>query len=617
MNPSKPTLLFDGDCHFCRRWVMRWQRLTGDRVTYRVAQEAGADFPQIAPEALRRSVQLMETDGSLYAGAAAVFRTLTYAPFRGWLYRLYRFFPPFRWISEKFYASVASHRVAYSRITTLLWGKTLEPPTYALSGYFFLRALGLIYLIAFVSFWVQMPGLIGQNGILPAERFLQAVQEHYGAERFWLLPTLGWISAGNAALHLYCALGVVFAILLAIGICPVVSCLALWFSYLSLVSLGQTFMSFQWDILLLECGFLGIFLSRWEWFQKFGGARPPPALMVGLFQWLLFRLMFRSGVAKLVSGDVAWKKLTALAYHYETQPLPTWVGWYAHQLPEWAQQVSAAGMFAVELAMPFLILGPRRLKMLPAVSFIGLMLVIMITGNYCFFNLLTIMLCFFLFDDAIWPDKIRARLRDTTAESGVKGRWPAWIIAPLTVCILVISATQMIDLFRKRGPWPQPIAQLRDWSEPFHSINRYGLFAVMTKERFEILLEGSEDSVTWKPYTFRWKPGDLDHRPGYIAPHQPRLDWQMWFAALGSYRQNPWLLNTMVRLLQGEKAVVNLLEANPFAASPPHYMRAVLYLYEFTDRAEKKRTGHWWKRTRKGLYAPALVRNGEKIGVMA
>jgi hypothetical protein len=196
----------------------------------------------------------------VHAGAAAVFRTLTYAPLRGWLYALYRFFPPFRFISEKFYASVASHRVAYSRITTWLLGKPLEPPTYALSGYLFLRALGLIYLIAFVSFWVQMPGLIGQSGILPAEKFLQAVQAHYGADRFGLLPTLGWIAAGNAALHVYCALGVIFSILLAIGICPVVSGLALWLLYLSLVSLGQTFRSFQWDILLLECGFLGIFL---------------------------------------------------------------------------------------------------------------------------------------------------------------------------------------------------------------------------------------------------------------------------------------------------------------------------------------------------------------------
>lgn len=324
--------------------------------------------------------------------------------------------------------------------------------------------------------------------------------------------------------------------------------------------------------------------------------------------------MFLSGVVKLTSGDETWRNLTALTYHYETQPLSNWIAWYAHQLPLWAQKASCALMFVIELGAPFLVFMPRRLRMGGAAALALLQVFILVTGNYTFFNWLTLALCLLLLDDFTLTKLLPRKLavfygQPPTPAATPPGGWQRWrwvAIAPLAVVIVSISVVQLWRPFGLPPSWMSPVTKVYQWLSPFRSINSYGLFAVMTKERPEIIVEGSNDGQEWKAYEFPHKPGDLQRRPSFVAPHQPRLDWQLWFAALGNVRQNPWFVNFCVRLLQGSPEVLALLEKNPFAGQPPKYIRARLYDYQFTSLEERRRTGAWWKRELKGEYLPSI-----------
>ena len=599
--PARPLLLFDGDCGFCRRWILRWKALTGERVDYAPSQEAGSRFPEIPAEDFRRSVQLVLPDGSVLGGAEAVFASLSFAPRGGRLLSAYRRVPGFAALTEAIYRVIAGHRGAASALTTALWGKTVERPTYRISNALFLRLLGLCYLAAFVSLWVQVDGLIGANGVLPIAPLLDWVRAHAGGDRYWLLPTLSWISSSDAALHLQCAAGTGAALLLLAGLAPAWSAAAAWLLYLSLSVAGQTFLEFQWDFLLTETGLLAIFLappSRW----RLRSGLSTPRLARFLLVWLLFRLMLSSGAVKLGSGDAAWRSLTALRVHYETQPLPPWTAWFVHQLPAAFQTLSCVFLFFVELAVPFLFFAPRRLRLFACGMTILLQILIAATGNYAFFNVLTISLAVLLLDDAAFPK----RWRDAASSGAGRGGWPRWILVPAAAILLAASAVPFLASVGLRGAIPGPLAAVYRAVEPLRSANGYGLFAVMTMERPEIVLEGSEDGASWKPYEFRWKPGDPRRRPRFVAPHQPRLDWQMWFAALGDYRANPWLVSTMARLREGSPQVLSLLAVNPFPAQPPRFVRAVLYDYRFTNAEERRRTGAWWQRELRGLYAPVL-----------
>jgi hypothetical protein len=316
--------------------------------------------------------------------------------------------------------------------------------------------------------------------------------------------------------------------------------------------------------------------------------------------------MWGSGVVKLRSGDETWRDLTALRYHFETQPLPTSLGWYAHQLPDSALRLATAVMFAIELCVPFFIFTTRRLRAVAAALFVLLMLVIALTGNYTFFNLLGVALALLLVDDAMWPSSWRRRL---LGGAHPRRRWPLPLLLPAAGLIALLSLVPALGLFRL-GP-AGLLLPYRVFA-PYHLTGSYGLFAVMTRSRPEIVIEGSDDGVTWLPYEFRYKPGDLRRRPGLVAPHQPRLDWQMWFAALGDYRQNPWLVRLCARLIEGEPRVLALLAVNPFAAAPPRWVRAEVYDYHFTDFATRRATGAWWRRERIGEYLPAIGRREER-----
>lgn len=482
--------------------------------------------------------------------------------------------------------------------------------TYATARWIFLRGLGIVYLIAFVSLWVQIDGLLGSLGILPAHEFLTAVRERLGAASYWTVPSLYWLHPSDVMLHGLCAAGAALSAALIFDLAPALALTGLWLTYLSLASIGQDFLSFQWDALLLETGFLAIFFAPLRVLPR-GEPPPPSRISIWLFRWLLFRLVFSSGFVKLLSGDPTWRNLTALLYHYETQPLPTWIGWYAHQLPAWFQRASCAIMFVIELAVPWLIFGPRLARRAACAILIGLQLLIAATGNYCFFNLLTVLLCLLLLDDQVWPTAWR---RTCLPDTPVGRRWPTWILAILAVLIIPLSLLGIGGRWIMGGRWMMPFLMVSQLFGPFRTVNGYGLFAVMTTERQEIVIEGSRDGQTWEPYEFTYKPGDLRRRPRFVAPHQPRLDWQMWFEGLNAernmkasddpatYRYNIWFRNFVIRLLQGSADVLLLLDRNPFPDAPPKYIRAVVYNYHFTNFAERKETGNWWKREYKGVY---------------
>ena len=595
---SKPLLVYDNDCDFCRYWIAQWQHVTGNRIAYAPYQEVASRFPEIPISAYESSVQLILENGTVFSGAEAVFRALNNSLLLWCYYHL----PGFASVSEGIYRFVARHRSFFSALTRWFCGTHTDKTTFYLSRWLFLRGLGCIYLIAFLSLWVQIQGLVGSNGILPAGEYLTAVRQQIGPEGYYLLPTLFWLNPSDAFLHFLCAGGVVLSLALIAGFFPPITLAGLWVFYLSLVTVGQVFLSFQWDVLLLEVGFLAIFFAPLQIRETFSRAAAPSVPFLWLLRWLLFRLMFASGFVKLASDEV-WRNLTALNFHYETQPLPTWIGWYAHQLPEWLQKISVIGMFAVELVLPFLIFAPRRLRTAGCIGVVGLQLLILLTGNYCFFNLLTIALCLLLIDDVTWRGLLSKRFMPNFQSIGQSPhRYWRVCVAVLATLFFILSGIRFSgQLFRD--------ARLPDiaWIRPLRSVNTYGLFADMTESRPEIIVEGSNDQIIWKTYEFRWKPGELTDAPKWVAPHQPRLDWQMWFAALqGNYQRTPWFPHFMVALLQGKPKVLRLLAENPFPDTPPRYVRATLYDYHFTDIATKRSEGTWWSRERKGIYCPTI-----------
>src|SRR5437870_9099362 len=406
-------------------------------------------------------------------------------------------------------------------------------PTYVLSRWLFLRLLGLVYLIAFASLALRVTGLVGGHGILPATAVLERTRALYGGAAYRLFPTVCWLGAGDGTLRLLCWGGGALALLVMAGVAQAPALALLWACYLSLSVVGQTFLWFQWDGLPLGTGLLALLSARTRGWPRRGGERAHSGVIRGLVWLLLFKLMFLSGITKLVSGDPTWRHLTALDYHFWTQPLPPWTAWYAQQLPGRVHQGMTLGMFAIELGAPWLIFAPRRfpgLRVAACVLLVLGQLGIALTGNYGFFNLLAIVLCLALLDDATLRRVLPLRLAAGEAE-------PLWwrrVTATLAAVIAPLSALTFAreigaTLPGARGSGDAAILRA---IAPVRPVNGYGLFRVMTTERPEIVIEGSRDSVHWREYEFRWKPGDVTRRPGFVAPHQPRLDWQMWFAAL-------------------------------------------------------------------------------------
>ena len=327
--------------------------------------------------------------------------------------------------------------------------------------------------------------------------------------------------------------------------------------------------------------------------------------MVWLYRWLLFRYLFMAGAAKLVSGDLTWRNLTALQFHFETQPLPTPLAWYAAHLPNWLLVGGTAGALVVEVGLVVLIFAPRRPRMGYAWCVLGFQSLILLTGNYNFFNLLTMLLCVFLFDDAALRTAIPARFASRVAGQAPRpGRAETTIAMIVALLVVPVGADRVWRLLSGAG---LPVADaLAATVSPLHIVNSYGLFAVMTTTRPEIVVEGSDDGRQWREYEFRYKPGSVWSSPRWNIPHQPRLDWQMWFAALGGPADAQWFSGFLLRLLENSPRVLSLLAGNPFPDHPPKFVRATLFDYRFADAATHAATGQWWCGAKLAATFPAV-----------
>ena len=470
----------------------------------------------------------------------------------------------------------------------------LQQGGYSLISALFLRLLALIYLAAFISTGWQIVGIAGEQGILPVAEKIESLRAAHGWSGFWKFPTLFWIDASNDSLFAAALAGCVFSFALFLNVLPRVSLVLLFVLYLSLFHAGQLFMNFQWDYLLLECGFLAIFLA--------GGA---PRWAVWLFRWLLFRVRFLSGVSKLISQDPTWANFTALTYFFEVQPLPHWGGWYAHQLPEWLLRFATGSALFIEIVVPFMLLMPRRIRLVGAGLTILMQVVILLTSNHNYANFLVLALCLFLFEDRdikrVLPGGTQRWLTGGlgAAASGVLAKSVAAVIAGV---IVTVSLIQMWGMFSGwRGP--DVMQTLVRSLHPFHIVHRYHIFPTMKTERIEFIVEGSRDGIHWQAYEFKYKPGDTYRRPQVVVPHHPRLDWMMWFVP-GNPAFLPWFEKFLLRLKENSPAVVALLEHNPFPEGGVLDLRVSVYRYYFSSPDTRDATGQWWQREYLGLFFP-------------
>jgi lipase maturation factor 1 len=592
MSRPVPVLIYDADCGFCRRWIARWQRVTGERVRYLPFQRVGVRWRFRVPKRdARRAAQLVEPDGRRSSGAAAMLGALRHA--RGpWIRLLARvgLFRGVRTLADLGYRLIAAHRTTASRVQRTvqhlfgsgaprgrLWQALCRPGLAA-------RGLGLVYVIAFASLRRQVLGLYGSRGIRPVQQHLDQVNRQVAPPliakpmRAWLwrlraAPSLLWLDASDPALVRLCRIGEVAGAALAFGFAPRAAALVAWCAYLSFVSTGREFLRFQWDALLLESGLDAVVGGRYR---------------RGLMRLLAFRLQFESGLAKVASRDPTWRNLTACAFHQETQPLPTPVGWYAHHLPRWIQRAASALTLVVECGVPMLAFGPRRARELAFATLSGFQGLIALTGNFAFFNWLTVVLNLAIIEE-----------RPVQSEAHPVGR-AIELLSAGTLALL--ATTELAQRLRPALRAARRLDGLAAALEPMHAVSSYGLFASMTTTRPEIVIEGSNDGQTWREYGFRHKPGDVMRAPGWVAPHQPRLDWQMWFAAL--HLPPAWFPRFLARLLEGSPDVLALLGENPFPERPPRYVRALLYEYEIADLQSRRQRGVWWVRARSGLYFP-------------
>ena len=465
----------------------------------------------------------------------------------------------------------------------------------------FLRCLGLIFFSAFYSLAFQIKGLIGPDGILPAEAYLKDVTRVLpGLSRFFWVPTVLWFGSGNAALTALVWGGLIASVLLVLNLWPrgmIAVCLVLFVSF---ISAAQDFSSYQSDGMLLEAGFLSLFFAPRGLRPGLGADQPPSRASLFMLRWEWFRIYFESGIVKLLSGEEQWRNLTAMDHYYENGPLPTWLGWHVQQrLSHGFHAGTALLTLIVELGLVWLAWLPRPWRLACFAVVTPLQIGIILTANYAFLNYLVLVLGFLLLDDRFF-----ARLGLRVPESGVRPV-PRWREAAAAVVLAWLFYATVVPYFAAHV---RPLALPARLLAPSRIANQYGLFAVMTRARYEIEFQGSRDGRAWIAYPFRYKPQDVREKPGIYAPYQPRFDWNLWFASLGTWNEYPWVLNVEVRLLEGSRDVLALFRRDPFAGKPPRQVRAVLWQYWFTDPATKRRTGAWWRREEHGLYASALER---------
>ncbi len=486
----------------------------------------------------------------------------------------------------------------------------------------FLRALGGIYFSAFFSLVFQIRGLIGPNGILPAGAYLQAVAQSLGWwQRVWYAPTLVWWSSGGAMLSALCWVGMLASLFVVLNLWPRGMLVICFVCFLSFVAAAQDFSGYQSDGMLLEAGFIALFFAPAGWRPRLGRGHPASYASLFLLQWEWFRIYFESGAVKLLSGDPEWRHFSAMDEYYQNGPLPTWIGWYVEHLPHWFHAATVGATLGLELVLVWMLFLPRRWRIVCFFIVTPWQIGVILTANYTFLNYLVLVLGVFLLDDrfllgmlpARWTNRLTTGLDPDEALAAASNGWGEmfqrrWKMVKLagSAAILIwigyATTAELVFMFW-RAPLPTfPVAAL----EPFRIANQYGLFAVMTRGRYEVEFQGSTDGTNWVAYPFRYKPQALNEAPRIYAPYQPRFDWNLWFASLGAWRDYPIVPNTEVRLLSNDKDVLALFAGNPFAREAPRQIRVLLWQYWFTTMKEKRETGMWWRRELRGLYAPTL-----------
>ena len=517
----------------------------------------------------------------------------------------------------------------------------------------FLRALAAIYFFAFYSLLFQIKGLIGPDGILPASQYLAAVARSLGSAKYWYAPSLFWISSSSQMMMAVTWIGLIAAAIAFLNLWPRLSFFVCFVCFLSFVGASGEFSGYQSDGMLLEAGFLALFFAPRGLTPGWGASDPPSRASLWLLQWEWFRIYFESGMVKLLSGDEQWRNMTAMDEYYQNGPLPTWIGWYAEHLPHWFHAASALGTLVLELGIVLMLFFPRKVRLICFLIVTPWEIGVILTANYTFLNYLVLSLGFLLLDDRTlarfvpqrWRLPVMVRAPEiepeeqlsiltategsavaedaatTAAEEGELTRmtWRQRIARNGSAIGLAVSAVmlswiaydttvEMIGIPLRGVSLPMaPVA----WLDPFRIANQYGLFAVMTRGRYDIEFQGSNDGENWTPYLFRNKPQLLNEPPRIYAPYQPRFDWNLWFASLGDWHQNELVPLTEERLLENDADVVDLFKGNPFGPSAPKMVRAVLWRYWFTSMEEKRRTENWWRREYLGLYAPEMARTAD------
>ncbi|MBU6400446.1 MAG: lipase maturation factor family protein [Verrucomicrobia bacterium] len=477
--------------------------------------------------------------------------------------------------------------------------------TYWLTRFALLRLLGFLYLIGFLVLANQGLPLIGRDGLLPAQAFLDRVQEFYGSRfnGFAQLPSLFWLDCSDRFLVVVAWTGVILSGIVMLGYANAILLTVLWALYLSVVHIGQDWYAYGWEIQLLETGFLAIFLCPLLDARPFP-RRPPPTAVIWLFRWLGFRIMIGAGLIKL-RGDPCWRDLTCLYYHYETQPIPNPLSRYLFFLPHWFHKLGVLWNHFIELVAPWFSFGPRVARHLAGLLLISFQVILILSGNLSFLNWLTMVPFLACLDDSLWRRVLPRRLTERAVRAAATAR-PAraqsTVVTGLVLLVGYLSLSPVLNLLSPRQAMNTSFGRL-------HLVNTYGAFGSVGRERHEIVFEGTSDSLLtadtpWKEYEFKCKPSNPHRRPCIISPYHYRLDWQVWFAAMATPEDYPWTLHFVWKLLHNDRGTLSLLANNPFPDRPPRYIRAVLYRYQFAPLHNP--AGDWWTRARLGLWLPPL-----------
>ncbi|XP_054499780.2 lipase maturation factor 1 isoform X1 [Agelaius phoeniceus] len=504
----------------------------------------------------------------------------------------------------------------------------LSPGTFWLTRIVLLRSIAFLYFVAFLVAFHQNKQLIGEKGLLPCKLYLQEVKKYFkgkvGLDALSYAPTLIWFldwSAMDSTLDCLALAGLaVAAFVLLTGCANMVLMSLLWLLYLSLVNVGQIWYSFGWESQLLETGFLGIFLCPLWSLSRLPQGSPPSRIVIWSFRWLIFRIMLGAGLIK-IRGDRCWRELTCMDYHYETQPVPNPISYFMHCSPWWFHRLETLVNHFIELLVPFFLLLGRRMAILHGLLQILFQVLLIISGNLSFLNWLTMVPSLACFDDASLGLLLGSRLRERAARlqrPGTRGQSPSLgscvrrvLNISLGLLITYLSIPVVLNLLSSRQVMNTSFNSLR-------IVNTYGAFGSITKERTEVILQGTssldpnDPTAVWEEFEFKCKPGDLRRRPCLISPYHYRLDWLMWFAAFQTYEQNEWIIHLAGKLLAQEEETLSLLATNPFAGrDPPRWIRGEHFRYKFSQPGGKHaRDGKWWIRKRIGPYFPPVNLQG-------